>query len=46
MDKQPLSIRYKDMFKHISLNEFMKICGNVLGNYDDKLIKAYIIKEK
>ncbi len=38
-------IQYKDMFKHISPNEFMRICGNVLGDYDDKLIKAYILKK-
>ena len=40
------NIKYTDMFKNISLNEFMNICGNDLGNYDDKLIKTYIIGKR
>ena len=37
------NIEYANMFKKTPLSKFMKVCGNVLGNYDDKLIKAYII---
>lgn len=37
------NIEYADMFKNISLSEFMSTCGNVLGNYDDKLIKTYLL---
>ena len=37
------NIKYTDMFKNIPLSEFMSTCGNVLGNYDDKLIKTYIL---
>ncbi|MBO4395639.1 MAG: hypothetical protein J5819_04770 [Eubacterium sp.] len=36
-------IEYKDIFKKTSLNDFMDTCGYVLGNYDDKLIKGYLI---
>ena len=36
-------ISYDKMFEKISLNDFMKTCGNILGNYDDKLIKAYLM---
>ncbi len=36
-------ISYKDMFKKTTLNDFMDTCGVVLGNYDDKLIKAYLL---
>ena len=36
-------IEYTDMFKNIPLSKFMSTCGNVLGNYDDKLIKTYIL---
>ena len=37
------NIKYTDMFKNIPLSEFISTCGNVLGNYDDKLIKVYIL---
>lgn len=37
-------IEYKDMFNNISLSKFMEACGSILGNYDHKLIKTYLIK--
>lgn len=36
-------IPYENIFKKISISEFMEKCGYVLGNYDDKLIKEYIM---
>ncbi len=36
-------VSYEKMFSKTKLSEFMRICGNALGDYDDKLIKAYII---
>ena len=36
-------MRYENIFSNISLDDFMNECGNVLGNYDDKLIKTYLI---
>lgn len=46
MAHERFGIPYKDIFKNISLNEFMRLCGNVLGNYDDKLITTYIVDKK
>ena len=36
-------IPYSEIFKKTSLNSLMETCANVLGNYDDKLIKAYLL---
>lgn len=36
-------IKYEDIFKNMNLDEFMKVCGGVLGNYDDKLVKTYLL---
>ena len=45
MAHRQFKLKYSDIFKNMSLNEFMKTCGNVLGNYDDKLVKTYLLKE-
>jgi len=37
------NVPYKDIFKKISIQDFMKTCGAVLGNYDDKIVKGYIL---
>ena len=37
-------ISYDIIWNNISPNEFMLTCGSVLGNYDDKLIKTYILQ--
>ena len=34
---------YKDIFKKCSIGGFRNRCRNVLGNYDDKLVKAYLL---
>lgn len=39
------NIDYDHMFSRMSFGEFMATCGNALGNYDDKLIKAYLLKQ-
>ena len=37
------AIPYEEIFQKTSLSGFMEQCGSVLGNYDDKLIKNYLI---
>lgn len=36
-------LNYKDIFHNISITDFVNQCGYVLGNYDDKLIKRYLL---
>lgn len=38
-----MGISYDDLFKKMSINEFMFECGTTLGDYDDKLIKNYLL---
>ncbi len=38
-----MGIPYEDLFHKMSINEFMFECGIALGDYDDKLIKAYLL---
>ena len=40
---EQFKMRYEDIFKKMSPNNFMETCGNILGNYDDKLIKTYLL---
>ncbi|MDD6401469.1 MAG: hypothetical protein PUG10_07670 [Lachnospiraceae bacterium] len=37
------NIPYDKIFSKISLEDFMKQLGNVLGNYDHKLVREYIL---
>lgn len=37
------NIQYENMFDKFNLDNFIEECGNVLGNYDDKLIKTYLL---
>lgn len=37
------NIPYSKIFSKYSIGEFYKKCGNVLGNYDDKLVRAYLL---
>lgn len=37
------AIPYEKIFQKTSLSDFLERCGLVLGNYDDKLIKSYLM---
>ncbi len=34
---------YVKIFSKMSLDEFMDTCGDVIGDYDDRLIKMYLL---
>ncbi len=36
-------IPYEKIFKKCDIETFMQKCGDCLGNYDDKLIKRYLL---
>lgn len=37
------NLSYKDIFKKCPLGVFYKKCGNILGNYNDKLVNVYLL---
>lgn len=39
---QQYKIPYEAIFNKMDPQTFMKTCGSVLGNYDDKLIRLYL----
>lgn len=43
MANEQFNIPYEKVFEKCSINDFVSMCGNVLGNYDDKLIKRYLL---
>ena len=43
MANKEYGIPFSDMFNKTELEKFIKKCGVVLGNYDDKLIKTYLL---
>lgn len=40
---EKFKLPYETMFSKCSISEFMDRCWYVLGNYDDKLIRTYLM---
>ena len=40
------NLEYEDLFRKMSLDDFMAKCGYALGNYDVKLYEIYLKEEK